>query len=115
MILLPNSRDAWKTDQFNKTLKQELESVDPVSLPLQQNLALSSYVSDEPFSVMVIQSHEETRVVLAKVGIIYSGIEAGCNCADDPTPIETQPEYCEVMLSIDKESAETTITDPPAS
>ncbi|MCG7870881.1 MAG: hypothetical protein JAZ11_02115 [Candidatus Thiodiazotropha lotti] len=115
MILLPNSRDAWKTDQFNETLKQELESVDPVSLPLQQHLALSSYVSDEPFSVMVIQSHEETRAILAKVGIIYSGVEAGCNCADDPTPIETQPEYCEVIMSIDKASAEATFIGPEES
>ncbi|MCG7906106.1 MAG: hypothetical protein JAY67_03375 [Candidatus Thiodiazotropha taylori] len=115
MILLPNSRNAWQTDQFNETLKQELESVDPISLPLQKNLALSSYVSDEPFSIMVIQSHQETRAILVKVGIIYSGVEAGCNCADDPTPIETQPEYCEIMLSIDIDTAETTVVDPLAS
>ncbi|MEW8624132.1 MAG: hypothetical protein AB2551_00095 [Candidatus Thiodiazotropha sp.] len=114
MILLPNSRDAWKTHQFNETLKHELERVDSDSLPLQQSLALSSCVSDEPFRVMVIQSHEETRAILVKVGIMYSGIEAGCSCADDPTPIDTQAEYCEVILSIDKNSAEATIIDPAA-
>jgi hypothetical protein len=112
MILLPKSRDAWKTNQFNGTLKHELEAVDSDSLPLQQSLTQGSCVSDEPFRVMVIQSREENSTILVKIAIMFSGIVAGCNCADDPTPVDTQPEYCEVMLSIDKKSAEATILDP---
>jgi hypothetical protein len=111
MIRLPNSCDAWKTSRFNETLKCELQALDSASLPLQQNLTLSSCVSDEPFTVMVIQSQEESGFILAKIAVMYSGIEAGCNCADDPTPIDTHAEYCELMVSIDKNSTEATIVD----
>ncbi|MES9860558.1 MAG: hypothetical protein ABW157_03180 [Candidatus Thiodiazotropha sp. LLP2] len=107
MILLSKTRDAWQSSYFNETLKHELEAVDTNKLPLQQGLKLSSIVSEEPFNVMVMKCHDDESTIQVKVAIIYSGIEAGCNCADDPTPISTQPEYCEIMLSIDKISAET--------
>lgn len=106
MILLSKTRDAWQSNHFKETLKHELEAVDANKLPLQQGLKLSSIVSDEPFNVMVMNYHDDRSTIQVKVAIIYSGIEAGCNCADDPTPINTQPEYCEIMLSIDKISAE---------
>jgi hypothetical protein len=44
------------------------------------------------------------------VGVFFSGIITGCSCADDPTPVETQNEYCELLFAIDKATAETTIT-----
>ena len=34
---------------------------------------------------------------------------AGCSCADDPTPVEPQPEYCEVELQIEKATGLTAI------
>jgi hypothetical protein len=41
-----------------------------------------------------------------KLGVFYTGIIAGCNCADDPTPIDTQTEYALISLRIDKQTAE---------
>ena len=80
------------------------------ALPLQTGLAQSSHVSDSPFKVMVINSAESGAVIEAKVGVFYSGIIAGCSCADDPTPIDEQPEYLEMVVRIDRQSAEATFS-----
>ena len=49
---------------------------------------------------------ETDKEILAKVGVFYSGILGGCSCADDPTPVEASNEYREVMLTIDKKTAQ---------
>lgn len=109
MIRLSKSLNAWGTRDFNGALKQEIESLNAGQLPLQQGLSVSSYALDERIEALVLGVSEEAGVIRAKVGIFYAGIIAGCNCADDPTPVEAQNEYCEVLLDIDKATAETTI------
>ncbi|MCU7931694.1 MAG: hypothetical protein KZQ90_12900 [Candidatus Thiodiazotropha sp. (ex Codakia rugifera)] len=109
MIHLPKSRDAWPSAHFNTTLKHELEAADAGQLPLQKGLALSSYVSEEPFSVIIIDATDDAATIRVKASILYAGIIAGCSCADDPTPLDTQTEYCELQLEIDKLSAETKV------
>ena len=47
--------------------------------------------------------------IRVKAGLAYNGIIAGCSCSDDPTPIDETNEYCEVLFSINKETAETTV------
>ena len=49
------------------------------------------------------------RVAPVMTVFIISGIIAGCSCADDPTPVDTTTEYCELQLEIDRESAETRV------
>jgi hypothetical protein len=105
MIHLPNARDAWNTAGFEQVLKRELEGIDISQLPLQQGLTLSSMVSSEPFSAIVLDSEAATGTIRCRVSIIYSGIIAGCSCADDPTPMDSQTEYCELVLEIDQASA----------
>ncbi|MES9990443.1 MAG: hypothetical protein ABW098_00700 [Candidatus Thiodiazotropha sp.] len=109
MIHLPKAVDAWNSPEFNRVLKNELEMIDAEQLPLQQGLSLSSMVSAEPFSVIVIGSEERETVIRTRVSIIYSGIIAGCSCADDPTPLDLQTENCELVLEIDRLSAATRI------
>ncbi|MES9945939.1 MAG: hypothetical protein ABW080_13355 [Candidatus Thiodiazotropha sp.] len=109
MIHLPKARIAWNHDDFNTILKDELEAIDPGELPLQQGLTLSSMVSSEPFNAIVIDSTETSATIRCKVSIIYSGIIAGCSCADDPTPLDIQTEYCELLLAIDKVSGVTLV------
>ncbi len=84
--------------------------MDAGCLPLQQGLTTSSYVTDQPFQAMIISVNEEAGLIRAKAGIFYTGIIAGCSCADDPTPIEEQAEYCVVRLDIDSTTAEATIS-----
>jgi hypothetical protein len=107
MFYLTQSLAAWDSTDFSRTFRQEVEALDSALLPLQQGLARSSHVSEEPFRLMIIESGDDASSISIKAGIFYSGIIAGCSCADDPTPIESQPEYCEVVFVIDKQSGET--------
>ena len=110
MITLRQALRGWGSPAFEAELRRELELLPATQLPLQQGLAHSSYVSGEPFRVMVLGVSDAEGVLQARVGIFYSGVIAGCNCADDPTPIDVQPEYCELQLTIDKATAETAVT-----
>jgi hypothetical protein len=109
MFQLAESLQAWSTDNFELILKKELEHIDVNEFPLQNSLLHSSVASTEGLKFILINAVEETGEIRVKVGIFYSGIIAGCNCADDPTPVEPIQEYCEIELSIDKASANTSI------
>ena len=101
---------AWQTDAFKAVLKTEIEALDSEQLPLQQGLSQSSHVSGGDFGVMILDVSEGEGVIRAKAGVFYHGVIAGCNCADDPTPLDEQPEYCELLFQIDKANAETAVS-----
>lgn len=109
MFRLPLSVAAWSSGKFSDVLKQELERLPAGALPLQEGLSSSSYALSDRFSIMVLRAEGDDDAIRAKVGVFYEGITAGCNCADDPTPVEPQSEYCEVELSIDKATAEASV------
>lgn len=109
-VFLSESAKAWQSDTFKDTLKKEIESLDINLLPLQQGLRYSSAVVDKPFQVMILNVVEEHQVLKARVMIFYSGVIAGCNCADDPTPMDEQTEQCELEFSIDTTLGFTGIT-----
>ena len=109
MIQLTQSLNAWGTPDFEGILKAEIAHMGAEQLPLQQGLSTSSYALDDKLNVRIISVSEEANFIRAKVGIFYTGVIAGCNCADDPTPVEEQNEYCEVQLDINKLTAETTV------
>lgn len=110
MIRLPDTLDALGRPDFREVLKREIERLDPTALPLQQGLARSSHVTDRPFQPVVLGVHEDPERVRVKAGIFYTGIIAGCSCADDPTPIDEITEYCVVELDIDRATADATVT-----
>jgi hypothetical protein len=101
---------AWDSDKFAARLKQELESIGASQLPLQQGLSGASYALEDALSVMFLSAKEQDGFIQAKVGVFYKGLIAGCSCADDPTPVEPQDAYCEVLIRIDCHSAEATAT-----
>jgi len=109
MIRLPKTLNAWNTPRFETILKQEIEQLDAASLPLQQGLSVSSYVTDRPFQVMLVSVKEDADQIRIRAGIFYTGVIAGCSCADDPTPVDELNEYCMVQLCIDRITAETTV------
>lgn len=110
MIPLQKSLKAWGTPAFEAIFKREIEQLDATQLPLQQGLALSSQVTDRPFQAMVIAAREAPGVIRVKAGIFYTGVIAGCSCADDPTPIDEQNEYCVVQFDIDRATAAASVT-----
>lgn len=109
MIQLNKSLNALKTSEFENVLQQEIAHLDSDLLPLQQGLTISSHATDRPVQVMILSTQEEAKLIRVKAGIFYTGIIAGCSCADDPTPIAEQNEYCVVEFCINKQSAEATV------
>lgn len=110
MIQLNKSLDAWNAPEFKEVLQQEIAQLDRDLLPLQQGLSISSHVTDRPVQAMILDLNEDADLIRVKAGIFYTGIISGCSCADDPTPIAEQNEYCVLQFCIDKQSAETTVT-----
>ncbi len=78
-------------------------------LPLQSALKSTSYAVDTGFEAMIISVDDAGPVIRVKTGIFFAGIVAGCSCADDPTPVEEQSEYCVVQFEIEKSGGETRI------
>lgn len=106
-LQLHQALGAWQTPAFQIVLKDEIAGLDPALLPLQQGLSQSSHaVLDKPPGVTILAVEDAPDHICVRVGLIYSGIIAGCSCADDPTPIDEIAEYCEVRIEIDKRTAE---------
>lgn len=102
--------NAWGTPAFETTLKNAIVQMDAGLLPLQQGLAQSSYTDGANRSVTILSIAEEPGMIRVKAGIFYTGMIAGCSCADDPTPMNEIAEHCEVQFAIDKITAEATVT-----
>ena len=109
MIKLTKTIQALNSDSCKKVAKEEIQSIEADLLPLQQGLSLSSYVGKMPFSAIILNIKEENNNLNIKTGIFYTGIIAGCNCSDDPSPTDEQNEYCELLFRINKETEETEV------
>ncbi len=70
---------------------------------LQQGLCYSSSVSDAPIQVCVLSVTDEAEQFIIKAGVFYSGVIAGCSCADDPTPVDEITEYCDLWIELDRQ------------
>lgn len=112
MIKLGQALRAWGTPEFEATFKQEIvQSAD--QLPLQQGLTIGNYVAADPITVAIISVAELGNIIRVRAGIFYTSVIGGCSCADDPTPISKNNEYCEVEMDIDKVTAATAVALAP--
>lgn len=59
---------------------------------------------------MILGVTEEPECIRVRAGIFYTGVIAGCNCADDPSPIDEQNEYCVIQFVIDRTTAESIVS-----
>ena len=99
---LANSLSAWGGPGFEAAFRQELASLGVEGLPLQQGLTGSSYATAAEPHIMIIHASEADGVIRVRAGVFYTGIIAGCSCADDPAPVEEQAEYCVLQVDIDR-------------
>ena len=109
-IRLPGSLAAWETSEFEETLKREVGRLTGEMLPLQAALTHGSYASDKVSGVILLSTSESADSVIIKAGLHFTGVIAGCSCADDPTPNNETIEYCEVLIEIDRKSAKASIS-----
>lgn len=100
---------SWGTKSFSDKFKSEIERLTVKELPLQQGLSYSNIALDTDIKAIVLNMADDTPSITIKLGLFYTGVVAGCNCADDPSPLDTQNEYCEVIVVIDKSSGNTVI------
>jgi len=106
MIRLNKTLRACGSPDFEEVFKTEVEQLDAGLLPLQQGLSFTSYVTASQHEVIVLRVADDEESMQIKAGIFYSGVIAGCSCADDPTPTGEQNEYCEMQFAINKKTGE---------
>lgn len=109
MIRMNDTAKAWGTPQFEDVLRAQLKGLGAGCLPLQTALSVGNYALEDKIEVMIISICERGESISVRAGIFYTGILTGCSCADDPTPVEENHEYCEVQLDIDRKTAEATV------
>ncbi len=112
-LFLPESVRAWRTEAFPRALKAELEKLGLDELPLQQGLSTSSVALDDELQIIILSAEDKGSHIDARAGIFYTGVIAGCSCADDPTPLERVNEYCEIDIYIDSTTGKATIKLSP--
>lgn len=110
MVRFPDALACWGSDAFRPTLKREIEQLSARQLPLQQGLAVGSHALEGKHQAVPIGAADLSDRLRAKVGLFYASVIAGCSCADDPTPMGGETEYCVVQVDIDKHTAEAAIT-----
>jgi len=111
MPKFPNSLQAWGTDDFPRTLKNEIETMDTGILPLQAATTRGGLVDDADITAVVLKSTEEGQFIHVGVGIFFTEITAACSCGEEPDAING---YCQLQVHIDKSSAEAEFHVAPA-
>ncbi|WP_457665416.1 hypothetical protein [Thiolapillus sp.] len=102
MTRLTDAAKSWGSEDFENVLKEELRNLGLSGLPLQQGLTSSSVALDDRLQVVLLNITDDTERIFVRAGLFYTGIIAGCSCADDPGPVEEQSEHCEVAIEIQK-------------
>lgn len=103
MPRLADSLHSWQTAAFEQTLKHEIEQLPGGQLPLYLGLTEGGMVDDSDIAVTVTRVEDKGSVIAARLGVFFTEVIGGCNCADDP--IEKNV-CCELQLQLDKSTAE---------
>jgi hypothetical protein len=102
MPRFPKSLAAWQSDAFARTLKDEIEAMEAAVLPLDEGIAQGGLVADASITAIFLASTDDGHSIVAKVGVFFTEITAGCSCGDEPDEMDT---YCRLQILIDKTSA----------
>jgi hypothetical protein len=110
MTKLQNALNAWGGSDFEAVFKQSIAALDCDTLPLQQRLTAGSVAMDDSIEAVILSKKEWPVAIEVKTQIFYTSRTPGCACAGDPTVESEQTEQCLVLVSIDKQTAETIFT-----
>ena len=104
MFKLPLTCAAWTrgadSSALRDALDQDIRALDEKLLPLQQGLRQSSIALSHSLSSTILEAVLDGEYLTIRAGLFYTGIIAGCNCADDPGPADELNEYCEVSFRV---------------
>ena len=93
----------WDTPRFEQTLKHTLEQLAPADLPLSRACSAGGLIEDNQLAVTVISTDAALQAIHVRLGIFFSELVGGCSCGDEPY---SQPGYCQLQVSIDRQTAE---------
>ena len=110
MLNLLSILQYWDTPDFDIYFKKVIEKLTVKELPLQKALTSSNIALDTSINAVVLNKKDTGQEFIIKAGIFYTGVISGCNCADDPSPVDEQNEYCELMFKIEKVKGDTITT-----
>lgn len=102
MVTLPQALRDWSTGAFEQSLKNELLQLDPDLLPLQQGVARGGYADPGRLAITLLEKSATATHLVARVGLFYHEIIAGCSCGDDPV---VEHAYSEMRIRIERQSA----------
>jgi len=105
---LPRTLAAWQTPAFADTFKEEMSGVDLSELPLLGLMQYGSAVVGHP-KFMILGTTANSETLQIRTGVFFQSVLAGCNCSDDPTAPDTNNEYGELELMVDRASASTRV------
>lgn len=111
MPKLVNALRDWKSDTFALTLKREIEGLRPGTLPLVEAAGQGRYPDDGDVAVTVLRTGEDEGAIEAGVGVFFTAVVGSCGCGDEPYG---ENAYCELLVRIDKATAEAEFAVVPA-
>lgn len=114
ILALTRSAAARNSPSFEATLVEEVQGLGPhhpaLRPLLQAGLTQTSAVAEAPLGIQVLSRAQAAGRIRVHLGVFYSGVIAGCSCADDPTPVDTVTEHCELLLDIDPATGQAWVT-----
>lgn len=114
MIQLTRSLSCWGTPEFRQSFITEVSGLSLEQIPLQQAMRVGNMASKHNLDIMINKQNEDSEFIYIHTGIFFSSLISGCSCADDPTPVDYNTEYGEMLFRIDKKCGDTLIivSDP---
>ncbi|MEO5344077.1 MAG: hypothetical protein H7842_12210 [Gammaproteobacteria bacterium SHHR-1] len=107
---LPNTLAALEHPDLPRILQAELQSAahqPPLQDLLQAALRHGSQALDESLQVLLQGLTLEPERAELRLNLLFQGVIAGCNCADDPSPQQaTTAEQCPLRLRIDRRTGQ---------
>lgn len=106
MPYLKRSLASFGSPGFEAALKEELAALGPDELGLQQALTAGSTARSEGIGIMILRQQETSRNIQLRAGVFFTSVLGGCACADDPTPENEDAQYCELEITIDRQTGQ---------
>jgi len=103
---LTRSLESFGTPGFDAALREELAALGPDALGLQQALSAGNTALSDGIGIMILHHLETSDTLQVRAGVFFTSILGGCACADDPTPANENAEYCEIEITIDRQTGE---------
>jgi len=97
----------WGGDGFPQYFKQAIQSLELGVLPLKDCCNHSAVIDQSTIEPIILSSHETRDTIEIKTGVFFCEVLSGCACSDDPSQAKIlENSYCELMISLDKNTKE---------